>query len=156
SQTADRSLVAALLNLEPDARPSLIGDVLAELLAETLGSAPDKIDRAASLLNMGIDSLMAMDFQAAIEKRLGIKVSTLELMKGNTLTQLAQHLATTLGAPRAAKAAAGSTAATGHEMRRSRARDELDLGNAETILANLNHLTDDEVERLMAELAMQE
>jgi acyl carrier protein len=148
-------MAEALLALDPPARECAIGDVLAELLAATLQSAAEKIDRALSLISMGIDSLMAMDFQDAIEKRLGVKVSTLELLKGNNLTQLAQHVALTLGVPRTPTAEGGLSDASRSLQRPSGPPDELDLDDAGNILARLDDLTDDQVDRLMAELLPQ-
>ncbi|MGH8759693.1 MAG: phosphopantetheine-binding protein, partial [Burkholderiales bacterium] len=156
AESADPTRLRALFNLDPEAREAAIADVLTELLAQTLGSAPDKIDRGLSLLSMGIDSLMAMDLQTAVEKRLAVKISMLELMKGNSVTQLAQHVALTIAAPRAATHAPETCKPTRDPLHQRALRDELDLGDAGKIMAQLNDLTDDEVGRLFDKLLPKE
>ena len=149
-------MLRALFDLSPQARQAAIADVLTELVAQTLASAPEKIDRDLSLLSMGIDSLMAMDLQSAVEKRLAVKISTLELMKGNSVTQLAQHIALTIGAPSAAPPARGPCNPTGDQLHQRGLRHELDLGDAAMIMARLNDLTDDEVDQLIDKLTPEE
>src|SRR5581483_11010241 len=140
---AERPLLAAIAALAPAERELGIADMLAEILGETLALAPEKIDRKASLLSIGIDSLMAMELQAGVDKKLGVKISTLELMKGNSIAQLAQHVALLLGAV----SAGADTVDTPASAR------ELQLDDAGKIIAQLDHLSDEEVERLLATLA---
>ncbi|AMP07573.1 type I polyketide synthase [Collimonas pratensis] len=81
-----------LCKLEPEQRRQAIDDAMQELISAILRVTRSKIDSSHSLLNMGMDSLMGIELQGAIEKNIGIKVSTLELMKGNALSDLIAHL----------------------------------------------------------------
>ena len=83
----------ALAELEPEVRRAAVAAILTELLAEVLRLPPAKIDPGASLLAMGVNSLMAMELQATIGKRIGVKLSVLELMKGNSMAELAAQAA---------------------------------------------------------------
>jgi NADP-dependent 3-hydroxy acid dehydrogenase YdfG/acyl carrier protein len=145
-----------LLDLEPDARPAAITVILTELLATTLQTTPEKIDCDLSLLNMGVDSLMAMDLQSAIEKRLAVKVSTLELMKGNTLMQLAQHVALKISSPGAAEPDRMSSNSSVKQPDQPGLSTEFDLEQAEKIIPRLNDLTDEEVDGLIEKMMAQE
>jgi acyl carrier protein len=123
-------------------RVSGVSDVLVGVLAQVLQLASDRIDRQQSLLNMGIDSLMAMELQMSVESKLGVKVSTLELMKGNNLTQLAQYVSKALiekaqRKPAKAAASAAAPARTDH---------------AASLIAQIDNLGDAEVDKLLAQL----
>jgi NAD(P)-dependent dehydrogenase (short-subunit alcohol dehydrogenase family)/acyl carrier protein len=156
TQPANHELLRQLSELDPEKREGAIADVLAALLAETMQLAPEKIDRKLSLLSIGIDSLMAMELQASVEKKLAVKISMLELMKGNSLAQLAQHVALTMSVPRADAPAAADADAGDIRLPGPRLRRELHLEDAETIMAQLGDLTDDEVDLLIYKLVPKE
>lgn len=80
----------SLKALGEDERRQRVEDILAGHLAQVAQMPLERVDRQVSLLNLGLDSLMAMELQMAVENSVGVKVSTLELMKGNNLVQLAQ------------------------------------------------------------------
>jgi polyketide synthase 12 len=156
AQSAQSAELQSLLDLEPDARPAVIAVILSELLATTLQTTPEKIDCDLSLLSMGVDSLMAMDLQSAIEKRLAVKVSTLELMKGNTLFQLAQHVALKISAPGAAEPDRMPFNSSLKQPDQPGLSTEFDLENAGKIISRLNDLTDEEVDRLIEKMMAKE
>jgi acyl transferase domain-containing protein/acyl carrier protein len=124
-------------------RPAAITPLLAELLAATLRLPLPQIDAGLSLLSMGVDSLMAMELQTAVEKRVGVKLSTLELMKGHSITQLAQEIAARIdAAPR-----------QGKEPPRPAVRPEDLLSNeASEIVARLDELSDEQVDEMLARI----
>jgi acyl carrier protein len=113
------------------------------LLSATLRLPVPQIDDGLSLLSMGVDSLMAMELQTAIQKRVGVKLSTLELMKGNSITQLAQEIAARIdAAPRSDK-----------EAPRPAVRPEdLLSSEASEIGARLNELSDEQVDEMLARI----
>jgi acyl carrier protein len=149
AQAGDHGLVRGLLELPAEERAVAVADVIAGLLAQTLRLAAEKIDRTQSLLNMGIDSLMAMELQTSVESKLGVKVSTLELMKGNNLNQLAQVVATTLAATPAVKPPPAK--APPRPARRPVA--DLHLEAADQLMARIDQLTEAELDHLLANLA---
>lgn len=87
---SENALVQSLKALGEDERRQRVEDILAGHLAQVAQMPLERVDRQVSLLNLGLDSLMAMELQMAVENSVGVKVSTLELMKGNNLVQLAQ------------------------------------------------------------------
>ncbi|WP_136684464.1 type I polyketide synthase [Falsirhodobacter xinxiangensis] len=83
----------SLADMTPEERTALVEATLRELVGSVLRLPADAIDVNRSLLNMGVDSLMAMELQAVIDRRLGLKVPTLELMKGVAFAALARNVA---------------------------------------------------------------
>jgi len=92
----ENALVQSLKAMGEDERRQRVEDILAGHLAQVAQMPLDRVDRQVSLLNLGLDSLMAMELQMAVENSVGIKVSTLELMKGNNLVQLSQVVSTAI------------------------------------------------------------
>jgi NADPH:quinone reductase-like Zn-dependent oxidoreductase/acyl carrier protein len=72
-----------------------IQDVLQRLIIIVAGAMKlpaEKIGGGDSLPKLGIDSLIAMELQTVIHQALGLRLSTLELMKGNSLQQMSAHI----------------------------------------------------------------
>lgn len=69
-----------------------VENLLCELVAKTLRLHTSRIDSQISLAKMGIDSLMAAELQAEINQAFGVRLSTLELMRGQSLAHLARLL----------------------------------------------------------------
>lgn len=86
-----------LYQLDFAQRKESIEDSLFGLISTTLRVSRNKIDAASSLLSMGMDSMMGIELQGAIEKSIGIKISTLELMKGNSISALIIQLSDLVG-----------------------------------------------------------
>jgi acyl carrier protein len=136
----------ALCRLDRETRHTRVKGILAQLLSEILRLPPEKIDPGLSLLNMGIDSLMAMEMQVAIDKRIGLKFSVLELMKGNSMSELAQQLADLLTQETATPAASETeTEAV-----------ELSIPTTADMLARIDQLSDDEIEEEIRKLSSEE
>lgn len=87
------SLAKEMSALSPEEQQVRLEDLLSELVAKTLRLPRNKINTQASLSQMGIDSLMAAELQAEINQALGVRISTLELMRGQNLGHLARLLA---------------------------------------------------------------
>ncbi len=147
-----------LLMLAPEQRDEAIAELLVEQVAATLQSTPDKVDRRQSLTTLGVESLMAMELQAAIESSIGIKLSVLDLMKGSTIAQLAERLASKVAeqgadSERATTAPSPSAARASKEKQWDARTMDLDKsGDAAQVLARLDELSEHDVERLLNEL----
>ena len=63
--------------------------LLAEALSGPLRMAPERVDAERLLADLGVDSLLAVEIQVAISASFGVEFSTLELMRGNTVSSLA-------------------------------------------------------------------
>ena len=68
----------------------LIVEMMRDILGKTLRMDPAKVDISVRLNTLGVDSLMAMELQANLEQTLGVKIPTMELIKGPTIEQLAK------------------------------------------------------------------
>jgi acyl transferase domain-containing protein/acyl carrier protein len=61
-------------------------------VGQTLRMPTNQIEIHQPLPKMGVDSLLSMELQIAIQKQFGVKITTLELLKENTITQMATQL----------------------------------------------------------------
>ena len=127
--------------VEPGKRKKVVEDFLKEQMARVLRSSPDKIDIHQPLTSLGIDSLMAVELKNRVETDLELKIPVTALLQGPTLSQLATLLLDQL-APQAAPGEA-VLPITGRE-------DEAE------VLANLDDLSDEEVDTMLQELLEEE
>jgi NADPH:quinone reductase-like Zn-dependent oxidoreductase/acyl carrier protein/NADP-dependent 3-hydroxy acid dehydrogenase YdfG len=118
---------------------------LRDKVARVLGTSPDRLDDDKPLLNLGIDSLMAVELRNWIEQELHINVPIMELMRSSSLARLTDLLLE--------QCANGST--------NGAARDEVKLPAesasseelpAEDLLAKVAELSDDDVNALLMSL----
>ncbi|MCI0454466.1 MAG: SDR family NAD(P)-dependent oxidoreductase [Candidatus Dadabacteria bacterium] len=82
-------LIDTIMALKPEDRRQFLESFLCEQLARVLGASPSKLDVNQPLLQMGIDSLMAVEIGIQIETELGINVPTVKFMEGVNLSGLA-------------------------------------------------------------------
>ncbi len=61
-------------------------------VAGILRIAPERIEPAASLLDLGMDSLMAVELATSIESRLDIRISALALSGGPTIETVVERI----------------------------------------------------------------
>ncbi|MRH87970.1 SDR family NAD(P)-dependent oxidoreductase [Nocardia sp. SYP-A9097] len=76
------ALRAELLALPPDQRSAAVTAKLAEVMAVVLGVGADAVDVQTPLLELGMDSLMAVEFAARTSKMVGIELSPMEMARG--------------------------------------------------------------------------
>jgi acyl transferase domain-containing protein/acyl carrier protein len=150
--SAKAELLQTLAALTPEDRVAAICVALTNRLADALQVKPEKVDSSKSLVSLGVDSLMAMDLQEAIERDFAYKISTLELMKGNSLVALAQQLALWIAAPPGDAAAAPAVEEDADPLWRRALGEEMDTVDAERIIAQLGELTEAELDGLLNKL----
>jgi len=68
-------------------------DLVRRAIAQILRIAPERIEPAASLFDIGMDSLMAVELASSIESRLAIQISALALTDAPTVERIAARLA---------------------------------------------------------------
>ncbi|WP_054811957.1 type I polyketide synthase [Nocardia arizonensis] len=89
-------LAAALRELDEGKRGEVVAYMLAEQLATVMGVSADSIDLIVPVPELGLDSLMAVEFGALVTKSLGIDMSSLSMGRTFTLGQagarIAEHL----------------------------------------------------------------
>jgi acyl transferase domain-containing protein/aryl carrier-like protein len=135
----------------PEKRPELLGALLRDKVARVLGTSPDRLDGDKPLLQLGIDSLMAVELRNWLEGELRVDLPIVELMRSPSVSGLAERLAERLdpdaNAPRreAGRKGAAQGQVNGHVVRRFEA-DPAEL------LARIEDLSGDEVDALLAAL----
>ncbi len=63
-----------------------------ELVAAAARTSPDQIDTSASFLDLGLDSLVSVEFVAHLNKRLGVALQTTDILDHPSPARLAEHL----------------------------------------------------------------
>lgn len=91
-------LVDALAPLSAEQRRQYLIEGLSQDIAEVLRMAADRLDIDRPLTDMGVDSLMMVEVQLAIERRVGLGVTVMELSRGFSVAKLADHLLQRLAA----------------------------------------------------------
>jgi acyl carrier protein len=69
-----------------------------QLAAKEFSIEPGKLDAAASLDSLGIDSLSFIEFMFKVEEEFGVAVSDEDLKSIKTLADLQRHVASALAA----------------------------------------------------------
>ena len=135
---AGPDLAEALDQAPPGERRARLLALLQEELARVLGfGSGAEIDPEQPFLELGVDSLLAVDLRNRLEAGLAVSLSATLLFDHPTPAALADHLLAELDG----RAASGATGAEG--------AGELDEDEAE-LLAELEALSEEEVERQLA------
>jgi aryl carrier-like protein len=123
-------------------RPKLIEALLRDKVARVLGTDPGRLDADRPLLQLGLDSLMAVELRNWIEGGLRVNLPIAELMRSPSLAGLAALLARNLAPEGGAAhdAPAGGPAASPLET------------PAEHLLANVENLPSEQVDALLTAL----
>ncbi|MDO3648760.1 type I polyketide synthase [Nocardia mangyaensis] len=86
-------LQAELTALDEGKRGHAVARMLAEQLAVVMGVAPDSIDLTVPVPELGLDSLMAVEFGARVGKSLGIELMSLQMGRSFSLEQAGPKVA---------------------------------------------------------------
>ncbi|SEM89772.1 type I polyketide synthase [Lihuaxuella thermophila] len=81
-----------LLAAPSSERPALLESYLQDLAASVLRMDRSKLNVDQSLSTLGLDSMMAIDLKNRMEKKLGVSLAVVDLLKGPTVKQLAANL----------------------------------------------------------------
>lgn len=82
----------AISELPEHERAAAMGQAVAEQVARVLRMPLSQVDLQHSLTQMGVDSLMSVELQTAMDQVFGVRISTLELMRSKNLLHLAELL----------------------------------------------------------------
>ncbi|MGZ7033953.1 MAG: acyltransferase domain-containing protein, partial [Ilumatobacteraceae bacterium] len=94
----DADLTVRLGRADQHERKRLLESYLRDQAAGRLGMRPSLLDVSSPLTDVGVDSLMATELRAQIERDLGVIVPTVELLDGPSIAGLADWLGSTLSA----------------------------------------------------------
>ncbi|MBB4683865.1 type I polyketide synthase [Amycolatopsis jiangsuensis] len=87
----------SLRDAPPETARAAMTEHLAEVVAGLMGYGAGAIDRHAPLTSLGLDSLMAMRARGAVERDFALPLPVPLLLRGASLTDLAEHLAEQAG-----------------------------------------------------------
>jgi acyl carrier protein len=93
SRGGSTALRAELLALPGNQRGEVVSYLLAEQLGVVMGYAPEAIDVEVPLPDLGLDSLMAVEFGARVGNNLGIELPVMEVLGGRSLSAIGAKLA---------------------------------------------------------------
>ncbi|RKH34084.1 LLM class flavin-dependent oxidoreductase [Corallococcus praedator] len=82
------ALQTALSEAQPGARPELVREYLRTQVARVLARSSARLDVNASLMSLGLDSLMSIDLRNRIESDLGVVIPMVNLLRGPSIAQL--------------------------------------------------------------------
>ncbi|MGW0177994.1 type I polyketide synthase [Nocardia sp. NPDC003345] len=119
------TLKAELAALEENKRGQAMARMLADQLAVVMGVQPDTIDLTAPVTELGLDSLMAVEFGSRVSKQLGIELMSLQMGRAFSLEQAGPKVAELIlstdpaggfaaALPATAEAVAATTNGSGH------------------------------------------
>jgi acyl transferase domain-containing protein/NADPH:quinone reductase-like Zn-dependent oxidoreductase/surfactin synthase thioesterase subunit len=92
SRPKGASLRLALRQLEPEQRRQRLEQELTGALARILDAKPEKLDVAASIDNLGLDSLMLTQLRNWVLRTLDLNVPLIKLLKGPSIKSLSAEL----------------------------------------------------------------
>ena len=93
ADSAEDRLRAALLALDEGKRAEVVAYMLAEQLAVVMGVSAEAIDLDVPVTELGLDSLMAVEFGARTSQALGVQLNSLPLGRTFDLRQAGAHVA---------------------------------------------------------------
>jgi acyl transferase domain-containing protein/acyl carrier protein len=85
-------LLQQLAVLEPRERLDSMQALLAEELARVLQLPVAQIDCQQNIMHLGVDSLMAVELQTALDSKFALQISAMDFIRGLSIAQLAARL----------------------------------------------------------------
>jgi NADP-dependent 3-hydroxy acid dehydrogenase YdfG/acyl carrier protein len=82
-------LLCNLRGLSRESAASLVEEVIAEAIAAIFRTVPERIDRNRRFDELGMDSLMAVEFGAVLERRFGYNIPVMEIIGTGGVRELA-------------------------------------------------------------------
>jgi polyketide synthase 12/epothilone polyketide synthase D len=136
----------------PEARLALLDTLIRDKVARVLGTSIDQLDRDKPLLNLGIDSLMAVELRNWVEQELHVSVPIMELMRSPSLARLTDELLVQLNHPEGSEAAEPvSSGQAAHTSKNGHSTKSL-ADKPEELLARIEELPGEEVDALLGAL----
>lgn len=96
SNSAQDRLRANLVALDEAERGAVVGYMLAEQLATVMGVSTESIDIDVPVMELGLNSLMAVEFSARTGEAIGVSLNTLMLGPSYNLRKAGAALAETI------------------------------------------------------------
>ena len=114
-----------------------VTELLAEQVAKVLRLPVERVERNASIYDLGMDSLMAVELHMAVEEHFHIHVPVMAVTEGASIAALAGRIAGQLGSRAAAAAGEANAASRVVEGLAARHGESLDDEEIEAFLAGM-------------------
>lgn len=147
---------ASLLAAGADERRRLLEDYLSELVAKILGVASTALDRQTPLNMLGLDSLMAIEFKNAVQSSIGVVLPMVSIMRGPSTAQLMRQVLDLLETDLGPIASVFPNEFHAVETASDYSIEGFSPEDAEQLLARLDELSIEEVDRLLAHVVSEE
>jgi phthiocerol/phenolphthiocerol synthesis type-I polyketide synthase C len=150
SDTPERrdNLLDALLRANENERRRQLESYLREQAAGKLGLAPSQLDVESPLHQLGVDSLVAVELRAQIERDLGIHVPVVRLLDGPSVTGLTGWLVDQLSGSTAEPAAVAAKDTHTTQVNGTNGADPQWMD----VLGRLPDISDDDVDALLRDV----
>ena len=132
---------SAILDAPPAERAPLLQSYVTEQVARVLGLSPSQLDIQQPLTNLGLDSLMAVELKNRISADLGVNVPMVKFLQGFSVAQAASQLLEQLTAD-----------VDNPSAIRPMAREHENDHSDKTLLANIDELSDEQVNSMLADM----
>ncbi|MFP6613718.1 MAG: beta-ketoacyl synthase N-terminal-like domain-containing protein [Pirellulales bacterium] len=132
-----------------DERPKVLEDYLLKQVSRVLRIPADEIDVEQPLNNLGIDSLMAVELRNHIEASLGVILPVAQLLQDPNISKLVTVLHTQLTTEAAPLAIEPSVCEAAGD---NDGQDRISQAEAEVALANVENLSEEEVDALLGKM----
>jgi acyl transferase domain-containing protein len=126
-----------LAALEPPERARVIGELIRAEVGHVLRVRPALIDPARALNHLGVDSIMGLELQRRLEALLRTEIKVVQLLRGESIDELAHQLAGTMATP-------------APEIRADGLDDPREL---ERLLAEMDDMSGDDIDALLQRLS---
>ena len=138
---AEATSAEDLRNADPETRSNIVGKILRSKSGTLLGIDPEVIDCDRPLLELGLDSLMAVELRNWIECQIEINLPISELMRSASLEHLTQTVCEIID---------------GQDPDHKALPDTINGEKAEDLLQEFSDLDDDQVSDLLAQMLRQQ
>jgi NADPH:quinone reductase-like Zn-dependent oxidoreductase/acyl carrier protein len=143
---AKQDLLNQLASTAPEARYALLLKHVQEQVARVFGLDPAQpLDLQQNLTEMGMDSLMAVELKNRIELNLGLALPMVKILEGPSVAELARQVLDQL-----------HTAPANEAVPEAKPSRDDEQKEAERLLAQLDQLSEAEVDTLLTDLLAQE
>ena len=88
----ERSVKQILAQLPPEDARAVITETVTQIAGKIMRLSPDQVDHDASIAELGMDSLMAIEMHMSINNQLGVNMPVMGLADIPTLTQLVDKI----------------------------------------------------------------
>lgn len=149
----------ALRMMEEAQRRESLQEYLQQLISRTIKVPASEVSLDKPVVNLGLDSMHAIEIKGQIEKDLHTELDVTKFMQGATLGSLSEQLSAQLLQPSTVQVASASTTSqNGAAPNGSNGLDvdSLDDDQIRELLTDLDKLSSDEVEALLAKLSEEE